>query len=527
MLKRRVMLRLGLVALSASMWVQLLMGQSTEKQMGATKKAAVNASVESNLRARKVIDAALEAAGGREALKQITTAEMKFDGELIHRNQSHRPEAPYERTRTWGEMTYDAKANRMVVETRGSWVGGFNWGGRNVLDGKQGTFYDVINKRATLAPETFNADQARQDSMMQRFPFAALLHAASRERDVRYVGEGSFQGKRNDIVTFPGPRGDLWTLYIDSASHMVSKYEQVIEDPVVGDTVREVAFSDYRKEGPAMIATKRDTYVAGELTGQAKVTEAKLNAPIVAEVFAAPAGYPEAKAQPKPGDAVTKFGENVYMFRTSSNYNVLLVGFKDHVMVMEAPGSPKVAKEILAKAKELFPGKPVTEVAVTHFHDDHAGAAKGFIEEGVTLLTTSGNLNYFKQVASYSSTATRQGTKIETINGKRTLSDGSMTVELIDIGKGPHTDEMLVAYIPGLKLVFQGDLLNRPADGLPQAGNDTTAHFAKRVSELGLEVDAVAGVHGPPGTKKDLETAVAMYEAGKVAEQKVSQALPR
>jgi glyoxylase-like metal-dependent hydrolase (beta-lactamase superfamily II) len=516
MLKRMKFVRLGMVALIASMCLPVAAsGQSTGKQQSGANKAATNASVESNLRARNVIDAALEAAGGREALKQISSVEMKFDGELIHRNQSHRPETPYERTRTWGEMAFDMKANRLIAETRGSWVGGFNWGGRNVLDGKQGVFYDVMNKRATLAPDGFNADQARQDSMMQRFPFAALLHAANRERDVRYAGAANFQGKQNDIVTVPGPRGDLWTLYIDSATHVVSKYEQVIEDPVVGDTVREVVFGDYRKEGSAMIATKRDTYVAGELTGQSHITEAKFNGAIGADAFAVLAGYPEAKPQPRPGDAVTKFGENVYQFRTSANYNVLLVGFKDHVMVMEAPGSPKVAKEILAKAKELFRGKPVTEVAVTHFHDDHAGAAKGFMDEGITLITTPGNINYFKKVGSYSSTATRQGTKIETINGKRTLSDGSMTVELIDIGKGPHTDEMLVAYIPALKLVFQGDLLNRPTDGLPQAGNDTTAHFAKRISELGLEVGTVAGVHGLPGTKNDLESAVAMYEASR------------
>ena len=60
-----------------------------------------------------------------------------------------------------------------------------------------------------------------------------------------------------------------------------------------------------------------------------------------------------------------------------------------------------------AKAKELFPGKPVTEVAVTHFHDDHAGAAKGFLEEGITLITTPCNVNYFKTVGNYNSTTTR------------------------------------------------------------------------------------------------------------------------
>src|SRR4051794_3710024 len=145
MLNKKFVRRVGMVALSASMSLPGMASNQPTGKQSAAKEAQVSATVESNQRARKVIDAALEAAGGREALKQITTMEMKFDGELIQRNQSRRPEAPYDRTRTWGEMAYDAKANRLVTETRGSFIGGFNWGGRNVLDGKQATSYDVVN----------------------------------------------------------------------------------------------------------------------------------------------------------------------------------------------------------------------------------------------------------------------------------------------------------------------------------------------------------------------------------------------
>jgi hypothetical protein len=36
---------------------------------------------------------------------------------------------------------------------------------------------------------------------------------------------------------------------------------------------------------------------------------------------------------------------------------------------------------------------------------------------------------------------------------------------------------MLVAYFPQHKLIYQGDLLNRPANGDPPIVNDTSVHF--------------------------------------------------
>jgi glyoxylase-like metal-dependent hydrolase (beta-lactamase superfamily II) len=93
--------------------------------------------------------------------------------------------------------------------------------------------------------------------------------------------------------------------------------------------------------------------------------------------------------------------------------------------------------------------------------------------------------------------------------GRRVLTDGTTTVELIDIGPGGHTDEMLVAYLPTEKLIFQGDLLNRPANGDPATINATTVHFAGWLEKSGLAVDRIIGVHGPASTRDELRQGVA------------------
>ncbi len=86
-------------------------------------------------------------------------------------------------------------------------------------------------------------------------------------------------------------------------------------------------------------------------------------------------------------------------------------------------------------------------------------------------------------------------------------------LELLDIGPSPHADEMLVAWLPRQHLLFQGDLLNRPADGRPRAGNLTTRYFADWLRNSGLPVERIAAVHGPVATLADLDTAIALMAA--------------
>jgi glyoxylase-like metal-dependent hydrolase (beta-lactamase superfamily II) len=166
------------------------------------------------------------------------------------------------------------------------------------------------------------------------------------------------------------------------------------------------------------------------------------------------------------------------------------------------------------------PGKPVRYIVPTHHHDDHTGGLRTYIAEGITVLTTPGNRAYVERMARSRRTldpdlqSERQASlKLEITRERKTvLSDGEQTLEIIDIGPGPHADEMLVAWLPREKLVFQGDMLNRPADGRPRAGNLTTRHFADWLQASGLPVERIAGVHGPVATMRDLETALTLME---------------
>ena len=150
---------------------------------------------------------------------------------------------------------------------------------------------------------------------------------------------------------------------------------------------------------------------------------------------------------------------------SANGYNVLAVGFRDHVLVVETPGDDATSRDVITRVKETFPGKPIRYAAVTHFHDDHAGGMRTYVAEGATVVTTPGNRAFFERAVRDGRFTIRPDAltlrpaplKIETLqNGKRIFTDGATTVELYDIGRGPHTDEMIVAYLPAEKIVFQG-----------------------------------------------------------------------
>jgi hypothetical protein len=137
--------------------------------------------------------------------------------------------------------------------------------------------------------------------------------------------------------------------------------------------------------------------------------------------------------------------------------------------------------------------------------------------EGATLIVVPGEQAFFEKVSRARFTAepdslTRNAKplKFEPVrDGKRVVGNGATTIEIHDIGSGPHAEQMLVAYIPEIKAVYQGDLLNRPPNGDYPIANDTSAHFLKWIESSGLAVERIIPVHGTVTTMEEFRKAIA------------------
>lgn len=206
------------------------------------------------------------------------------------------------------------------------------------------------------------------------------------------------------------------------------------------------------------------------------------------------------------------------MFRAvdPGGYVSLVVAFDQFVLATEAPGQ---SAAIIERIKTLAPGKPIRWVVPSHHHDDHAGGAREYVAEGATILTTPGNVDYFRRMAAAPRTIRpdRQSriqapARIETVpGGRRSITDGTRVVEIHDIGPSPHADEMLVIWLPAEGILYQGDLLNLPPTGeIPRnAANATTAHFAQQVAAKGWAIKTLLGAHMQPGDFSLLARALA------------------
>lgn len=472
----------------------------------------------SQARARAVLDRAVEANGGAEALRAVEVVRLRLEGETHPRLQMTTPAPPFEGGSFQETLLVDLENSRLRLEQK---FGGFGFDGDNtiaIVSGR-GNVYD--NRARTTTP--IPAEQATQQQFIQyhrRLPNLLLRQALDRTNSLRYLGEDQFESRRHEVVTFVMPDTQQVALYIDVATGLVSKYELIFVDSLTGEEASEIIFSDYQKIGSYQVPRRWINRLAGEVNADYAV-QAEFNPAVTDDSFRVAAkGYTEVKPVPTTlEEKVDQLADGVYVIQNvaGQNQNTLAVGFADYVAAVEAPGSSGGADAVIKRIKELFPGKPIRYVAMTHHHGDHIGGMRSFIAEGATVITTSANRPVIESMAAaqQNDRLARNPRKPEFLlleNGKRVLKDETRRLELIDIGPNPHAREMVIAWLPGERVVFQGDLFFVPNNDAPFGPpQPSTASFAKKLKELGLPVERIAAVHGDTATVEQFEGATAAH----------------
>lgn len=472
--------------------------------------------IDSFTKAKAVLDRSVAAYGGREALNSINNVSIRIAGESVHRNQSRRP-GDLDRTQYNGDLIIDLKNARAMQTQKGHYPGGFNWHTGFVVDAGNRTSFDLIRKTSNppgpITPAVFRAN-------IRWLPQIVLLNVLERAESLRYLGKADYDKRPHEVIDYVANDGARLALYIDQETGLLSKFESLITDRFSGDAVFEQRFQGQRKVGNYIIPARRVSVLHGDIINDFGFAEVTFNAELRPETFKLPEGL-RAVTFPNP-TPVTKHAEKIYT-TSAGGYNVLFVDFNDHIFVMEAPGNDRISQQAIEQIKKTIPDKPIKYVAVTHHHDDHAGGIRTYMAEGATLIITPGEQEFFKKVSAVrfsadpdALTRSPRDAKFEPIqNGKRVLTDGTATVEIYDIGAGPHAEGMLVAYFPAHKLIYQGDLLNRPSNGDYPIANDTSAHFLDWIDSKKLAVDATIPVHGPLTTMEEFRKAVAELRTSK------------
>ena len=337
------------------------------------------------------------------------------------------------------------------------------------------------------------------------------MTAWNRPESLRWIGEGEFNGRKQRVISFPDIDGAQVSIYFDATTSLPTKTETLNDDPILGDVVNETVYSDWRPVENVKLPFHYLDRIGGSRLEESQVSSITLNTKPADSLFTVPSGYAKFEPAP-PGPTVKKLADDVYAIL--GPYNSLFVVFKDHVLVVEAGANNRYSAASIAEIKKVAPDKPIRYLVSTHFHFDHLSGVRSYVAEGTTIVTTPTAKSVIERavVATHSMrpdllSKNPKAAVIETIDDKRVFDDGAHKVELYRFAS-PHAGEMIVAYLPKEKILFEADMLDIPEAGSPTAGEDTV-DLANQLDKLGLAVDTIIPVHGKIGSIADLKAAIA------------------
>ncbi|HEX5633577.1 MAG TPA: MBL fold metallo-hydrolase, partial [Gemmatimonadales bacterium] len=427
-------------------------------------------------RARATLERAIAALGGDSALAGLRTYDMRYAGETVQRHQSRRPEPPYDRTTVAGRVVLDFAGRRIRYEQESGFPGGFRSRTGFVNDGREAWLFNPTRGTRAPAPAAARAFGGAWQ-VVQRSPHWLVLTARERAASLRELGPATVDGAPHDAVGFATADGRAVTLYVSRRTGLPTAWSMLLHDPSTGDAEQRVVFGEWRREGGVMVPGTRRTFRAGELLEEVR-HEIAVNAALPDSLFTVPAQLRLDTVLSMPTTtALRELAPGVHLVVAVGGSNALVVEFADHLVVVEPYGDDGASRAAIAAITKALPGKPIRYIATTHHHDDHSGGVRAYLAAGATLLTTAGNRDYFLRFARARGTLPPDAAElagapaIETFRGRTLLADSTRRLELIDLGPGPHAQEMVVAWLPEAGILFQGDMLNAPWDGSSFAGN--------------------------------------------------------
>jgi glyoxylase-like metal-dependent hydrolase (beta-lactamase superfamily II) len=288
--------------------------------------------------------------------------------------------------------------------------------------------------------------------------------------------------------------------------NVVERVETWLGENIMGDMQILATYTGWKDFGgvmaPAKIVQTRGGWPFFEVT----VTSAKANPSDVATLVPAPAGNRGggggggAPAAPALTVTSEKLGDGLYRLTTGNgSYDSVIVEFKDYVMMLEAGQSVARGQAYIAETHKLIPNKPIRYVMNTHPHSDHTGGLPALVAEGATIITQKNNVEFLERALNTPRTLlddplakTPKKAKIEAVEETKTYTDGTRTVVMYHTAPVPHSNGLMIAYLPKEKIIFQGDFSLTPG----QPANDHVKALAPiLLDKLKLDFNRYINVH--------------------------------
>ncbi|HQZ37954.1 MAG TPA: MBL fold metallo-hydrolase [Vicinamibacterales bacterium] len=455
---------------------------------------------------RAIADVA-DALGGADRILAVHTLVLEGEGTLWNTGQDMTIDATGQTFSVTGyRRAMDLEASRMrVTQTRTPNFPYFQGQSPQTQTfGVDGEVAYAMNASgaATRAPAETAADRQAE---LYHHPIVLVRAALGPQASVGNV--------RNDggeqLVDITLPDAGPFTLALDAATHRPTRIRSASDHPNLGDVVIETRFDGYTEvdglQLPEQLTTSTDRFKTAELS----LSRPTLNGEI-GDIAAPETARAAATPGPSPVNvAAEALAPGVWLLAGQSHHSVL-VEFDDHLMLIEAPQSEARTLGVMARARELVPGKPLTQLVSTHHHFDHSAGLRAAVAEGLTIVTQQANVAYYREAVTRPHTrrpdALARSPKpiaVEGVEDARVIEDKTRRVELYRIAGSPHADTLLMAYLPRERLLVEADAFNPGSSVYPFAAN-----LLEQVRARKLRVDRIAPLHGAVAPLAELVNAV-------------------
>ena len=449
---------------------------------------------------------AAEALGGAARLRALKTITVAGYGEAAYMNGGGNISASPDAPQKWVavpeyEKTIDLEHGRLRVRQRNrqnfvfAGVNGYLGAPNPAVAFLDGTLaYNAApNGRRVRASD--QAARARRFDMLNN-PVAlvrAALEPSTRVANLRT--ERTLQLADITVTT-----GETLTLAIDLASGLPAWVRWMAHDDNLGDVTFRTTFTGYLPVKGVMLPMGYNTVIDFRNVAQHKlyVDRNAVDEPI--DDLSAPGDLRSSPppAAPSPAVQATRVSQGVWLLHGTGGANSILFEFADHLTMYEAPSSQAWTKALIERARATIPGKPLTEVVVSHHHFDHTGGIRQAIAEGLTIIAHKGTEGLFREIALRKGTIAPDALgrnprplKFKAVDDHLRLADATMQLDLYHVVSNSHMAEALFAHVPKDRLLVQGDFFDV---GWEIYWWQQT--YADNIAHRRLQVDTDVPVHG-------------------------------
>jgi len=488
--------------------------------------------------AREIVQQAVTAQGGAEALRALKTLSIKASA--MHWEPGQSKTAGGE-PRFLGNSDVAITWDLATGAARTAWDRDMKYPAIEKLKYTEvmtPAFGFVTDEKGSKAASAIRVAATLRE--LERASPTLLLKALDAKSGVRRLSYEKLGDKRVVAVGFAGGTANFIVL-IDPQTKLPAAIRTRDDDNMAGDSTYDLVLSDWRTEGGVNMAHALSYQLNGVEVGKVTYKEVTANASIAADAFAVPdaikaAVKPPAKANVPyqwvirrlalarflDSDAIiaptatslklVELAPNVQQVQGGTANN-LIVAMKDYLVVFDAPYGELQSRWVIDQAKKKYPGKPVKYLVLTHHHMDHAGGTRTFIAEGATVIVPTPDKAYFEQVARARRTIVpdelakrRRVARIEDVKDELSLKDDSEEIHLYNI-VNPHVEGMILGHVAKANVVWVTDILSPRG---PIERNPGTLSVGAALKKYGITGATIAGGHGTTVKQSDIGPALGM-----------------